>query len=86
MFLLRFSEKTLLKDFPCPITLVQRRSVIGQGKRGGAKSCRERGRKSQRRGRRTVATDVYPPAWRFPATGSYDFIRLEILGLSFYPY
>jgi hypothetical protein len=32
----------LLQDFPCPITLLQRRSVIGQEKGGGAKNCRER--------------------------------------------
>ena len=27
-----FLDKYLSQDFPCPITLVQRRSVIGQGK------------------------------------------------------
>ena len=29
-----FLEAILLQDFPCPITLVKRRSVIGQGKGG----------------------------------------------------
>jgi hypothetical protein len=30
------------EDFPCQIILVQRRFGFGQGKGGGAKSCRDR--------------------------------------------
>ena len=37
---------------------VQRRSVIGQGKRGGAKSCGERGSIPGERKRTEMASDV----------------------------
>jgi hypothetical protein len=68
----------LLQDFPCPITLVQRRSVIGQGK-GAELRVSERG--SQPEGRQRNQDGFgHVATWHLPATSSYDFTRLEILG------
>ena len=44
-------------------------------KGGRAKSCRERGSMSEE-GTSKMAVDT----WYLPATSSYDFTRLEILG------
>lgn len=64
----------VLQDFPCPITSVQRRSVIGQGK-GAELRVPETSRK-----RRKMVADVIPQ-WRLPATSSCGIIvRLDQLG------
>ena len=49
----------MLQDFPCPITLVQRRSVIGQGKGDGPKSCRD-GEHPREEGRRMEEEVMIP--------------------------
>jgi hypothetical protein len=63
----------MLQDFPCPITLVQRRPVIAQGKRRHRKSFERQRVSWSRRGSKWLWT-------HFPATSNYDFTRLEILG------
>lgn len=41
-------------NFPCPITLLRRKPVIGEGKKGGSsKSCQDR-----EQGERKMAADV----------------------------
>jgi hypothetical protein len=52
------------KGFPCPITLVQRRSVKDEEEEGGGKNHGGR----------------YEPVWLLSATSSYAIIRLENLG------
>jgi XapX domain-containing protein len=62
-----------MESFPSPTTLVQRRTVFGQGRGGGAREG-----ESQSIGRRTkMALDVYP---RGICQLKVDFTRLEILG------
>jgi hypothetical protein len=73
-----FLSQKLSQDFPCPITLVQRRSVIGQGKEAELRVA-ERGSVPEGREKNQDGFGRVP-VWHLPATSNYYFTMLEILG------